>query len=77
MHAVRHMDPIMLTTISTFLTLVEPAVHVKLIHVALAHVEPAVPVRLAIVAAPVRLAIVTVPVRLAIVAAPVIEIENL
>ena len=68
MHAVRHMDPIMLTTISTFLTLVEPAVHVKLIHVALAHVEPA---------APVRLAIVAVPVRLATVAVPVIEIENL
>jgi hypothetical protein len=48
------MDTITFTiTISTFLTLVEPAVHVKLIHVALAHVEPAVPVRLAIVAAPV------------------------
>ena len=78
MHAVHRMDTItFLTTISTFLKLVEPAVPAILAPVALVPVELEAPARLAIVAVPARLAIVAVPVALAIVAAPVIKIENL
>ena len=80
MHAVHRMDTItFLTTISTFLTLVEAAAPARLEIVAvpaalapaaLAHVEAVAPVRLVIVATPVAL----VP---AEPAAPVIKIGKL